>query len=73
MAAPDPAGHLLRRLHTSAERRARWGDAVDAGFVRLSIGCEPFGELLAGHRGGTGCGTKLTHRAMQLNRHEQGS
>lgn len=32
-------------LHTSAERRARWGDAVDPGFVRLSIGCEPAREL----------------------------
>src|SRR5690606_20852855 len=32
-------------LHTSAERRARWGDAVAPGFVRLSIGCEPAGEL----------------------------
>jgi cystathionine gamma-lyase len=28
-------------VHTSAERRARWGDAVPEGFVRLSIGCEP--------------------------------
>jgi cystathionine gamma-lyase len=28
-------------LHSSAERRARWGDAVDEGFVRISIGCEP--------------------------------
>lgn len=28
-------------VHTSAERRARWGDAVAPGFVRLSIGCEP--------------------------------
>ena len=28
-------------VHTSAERRARWGDAVDPGFVRLSVGCEP--------------------------------
>jgi cystathionine gamma-lyase len=27
--------------HTSAERRARWGDNVPPGFVRLSIGCEP--------------------------------
>ncbi|MCO5217732.1 MAG: cystathionine gamma-lyase [Thermomicrobiales bacterium] len=27
--------------HTSAERRARWGDAVPEGYVRLSIGCEP--------------------------------
>lgn len=32
-------------LHTSAERRARWGDAVAPGFVRLSVGCEPTGEL----------------------------
>ena len=32
-------------VHTSAERRARWGDAVDPGFVRLSIGCEPTEEL----------------------------
>lgn len=31
--------------HTSAERRARWGDAVAPGFVRLSIGCEPTDEL----------------------------
>jgi cystathionine gamma-lyase len=28
-------------VHTSAERRARWGDAVDDGFIRLSVGCEP--------------------------------
>ncbi len=28
-------------VHTSGERRARWGDAVPAGFVRLSIGIEP--------------------------------
>ncbi|MAW85830.1 MAG: cystathionine gamma-lyase [Phyllobacteriaceae bacterium] len=28
-------------VHTSAERRARWGDAVPDGFVRLAIGCEP--------------------------------
>jgi cystathionine gamma-lyase len=28
-------------LHTSAERRARWGDDVAPGFVRLSAGCEP--------------------------------
>ncbi|MBX3576816.1 MAG: cystathionine gamma-lyase [Rhizobiaceae bacterium] len=34
-------------VHTSAERRARWGDNVAAGFVRLSIGCEPVEELWA--------------------------
>lgn len=27
--------------HTAAERRARWGDAVSPGFVRLSVGIEP--------------------------------
>ncbi|MEL7232742.1 MAG: PLP-dependent transferase, partial [Pseudomonadota bacterium] len=28
-------------VHTSAERRARWGDDVADGYVRLSVGCEP--------------------------------
>ena len=28
-------------VHSSAERRARWGDAVGPGYVRLSVGCEP--------------------------------
>lgn len=32
-------------VHSSAERRARWGDAVDPAFVRLSVGCEPVDEL----------------------------
>ena len=32
-------------VHTSAERRARWGDKVPTGFVRLSIGCEPMRVL----------------------------
>jgi cystathionine gamma-lyase len=32
-------------VHTAAERRARWGDAVASGYVRLSIGCEPVEEL----------------------------
>jgi cystathionine gamma-lyase len=32
-------------VHTSAERRARWGDKVSEGFVRLSVGCEPLGQL----------------------------
>ncbi len=31
--------------HTSAERRARWGEDVDQGFIRLSIGCEPTEQL----------------------------
>lgn len=34
-------------VHTSAERRARWGDNVPEGFVRLSVGCEPAGALWA--------------------------
>ncbi|MEX0319824.1 MAG: cystathionine gamma-lyase [Ruegeria sp.] len=32
-------------VHTSAERRLRWGDAVDPAFIRLSVGCEPVEEL----------------------------
>jgi len=32
-------------VHTSAERRARWGDKVPQGFVRLSLGCEPLEQL----------------------------
>ncbi len=35
-------------IHSSAERRARWGDAVPEGFVRLSIGIEPVEELWRG-------------------------
>jgi len=35
-------------IHTSAERRARWGgDAVAEGFIRLSIGVEDARDLLA--------------------------
>jgi cystathionine gamma-lyase len=34
-------------VHTSAERRQRWGDAVPDGFVRLSVGCEPIEALWA--------------------------
>ena len=33
--------------HTSGERRARWGDAVPEGLIRLSVGCEPLGPLWA--------------------------
>jgi cystathionine gamma-lyase len=28
-------------VHTAAERRSRWGDAVADGFIRLSVGIEP--------------------------------
>ena len=35
-------------VHTSAERRARWGrDAVAPGFIRLSAGCENPDDLIA--------------------------
>lgn len=35
-------------LHTTAERRARWGgDAVPEGFIRLSAGCEEGDDLIA--------------------------
>ncbi len=34
-------------LHTTAERRARWGgDAVPPGFIRLNVGCEDLSDLL---------------------------
>lgn len=32
-------------VHTAAERRARWGDAVAEGFIRLSVGVEPVETL----------------------------
>lgn len=31
--------------HSAAERRARWGDAVAEGFIRLSVGIEPVEAL----------------------------
>lgn len=34
-------------VHTAAERRARWGDAVAPGFLRLSVGIEPVAPLWA--------------------------
>ena len=35
-------------VHTSAERRGRWGrDAVAPGFIRLSAGCENADDLIA--------------------------
>ncbi|MGI5213613.1 cystathionine gamma-lyase [Plantactinospora sp. CA-290183] len=34
-------------LHTTADRRAQWGDDVSAGFVRLSCGVEDTADLLA--------------------------
>ena len=34
--------------HSAGERRARWGDAVAEGFIRLSVGVEPVEALWAG-------------------------
>jgi cystathionine gamma-lyase len=34
-------------VHTSADRRRRWGDDVPEGFVRLSLGCEDPSDLVA--------------------------
>jgi cystathionine gamma-lyase len=37
-------------VHTTAERRARWGDQVAPGYIRLSVGCEPTEVLWADMR-----------------------
>lgn len=34
-------------IHTSADRRARWGDDVPDGFVRISLGIEDTDDVLA--------------------------
>ncbi len=35
-------------LHTTAERRARWGgDVVAPGFIRMNVGCEDVDDLIA--------------------------
>jgi cystathionine gamma-lyase len=35
-------------VHTTAERRARWGgDAISESFIRLSAGCEDAEDILA--------------------------
>ena len=35
-------------LHTTAERRARWGgDTIEEGFIRMSAGCEDAHDLIA--------------------------
>ena len=40
-------------VHSSAERRARWGgDAISDGFVRFSVGCEAIEDILADVRVG---------------------
>lgn len=37
-------------LHTTADRRAQWGDAVPPGYVRLSAGCEDTMDLVTDFR-----------------------
>ena len=40
-------------VHSSAERRARWGgDAIGEGFIRFSVGCESTEDILADVRVG---------------------
>lgn len=34
-------------IHTSVDRRARWGDDVNAGFIRISAGIEDTDDLVA--------------------------
>jgi cystathionine gamma-lyase len=34
-------------LVTTVDRRARWGDAVGPGFLRMSVGCEDTADLVA--------------------------
>jgi cystathionine gamma-lyase len=34
-------------IHTSVDRRARWGDAVSNGFARISLGIEDTDDLIA--------------------------
>jgi cystathionine gamma-lyase len=34
-------------IHTSVDRRARWGDAVSDGFARISLGIEDTDDLIA--------------------------
>jgi cystathionine gamma-lyase len=34
-------------VHTTADRRAQWGDDTSAGFVRLSCGIEDAEDILA--------------------------
>jgi cystathionine gamma-lyase len=59
LAGKEPAERLLSAcqliiqatsfggIHTTAERRARWGgDAIPDGFIRLSVGCEDTQDLL---------------------------
>ena len=40
-------------IHTSVDRRARWGDPVADGFARISLGIEDTDDLLADIEGGS--------------------
>ena len=65
--------------HTAAERRARWGDAVPEGFIRLSVGIEPVEVLWSAIAGALevvsrGCpvpGTPGTLGGIQSRRPDQ--
>ncbi|MGW5052109.1 cystathionine gamma-lyase [Actinokineospora sp. NPDC004072] len=41
-------------VHTTADRRERWGDAVAPGLLRLSCGCEDTADLVADVRAALG-------------------
>lgn len=43
-------------LHTSADRRAQFGDPVPAGLIRLSVGCEDPADLIDDLRAGLAAG-----------------
>ncbi len=47
-------------IHTSVDRRARWGDPVADGFARISLGIEDTDDLVADVR--RALGTALTAR-----------
>lgn len=44
-------------VHTSVDRRARWGDAVPPGFARISLGIEDTDDLLADIEAALAAGT----------------
>ncbi|SLC75991.1 cystathionine gamma-lyase [Mycobacteroides abscessus] len=44
-------------VHTSVDRRARWGDAVPDGFARISLGIEDTDDLLADIEAALAAGT----------------
>ena len=51
-------------VHTTAERRARWGtDAISEGFIRFSAGCEDTADLLADVERALDAAARATRRA----------